>query len=148
MATRQEARNKRRDARNAKAPKGKHWCYMHNNGEGAYLLYKMFHKNKNKVHGLNDRCRKCANEYRIAYEAVHGRRADQTKTLRVTPRTHALTKEKVAERELTIPQYLSAAIGFYEMYGCRRGRCTNRAVRWNLCRDHLEEQFEQVRSAS
>lgn len=137
LTPRQKARRKRSDAKNHKAPKGKHWCHMHNDGEGAYLPRELFHKNKAKMHGLNDRCKACAKEYRKKYEKKNGERNRLTKTLRVPKELHARIKYEAARRDITIEQLVRAAIRFYFEYGCKVRGCSNPATPMGACKNHL-----------
>lgn len=127
---------KRPDAKNRHAPQGKHWCYMHNDGEGAYLPKDQFHKNKRKVHGLNDRCRSCATKYRKRYEKQNGERNQLTKTVRIPNKAHAVVKQASAHRGTTTAKFLVAAIKFYLKHGCRSGTCGNPATPTGLCSHH------------
>lgn len=136
-SNKKKARNLRHDAKNAHAPRGKHWCHMHNGGEGAFLPYAAFHKNKAKVHGLHDRCKDCAKAYREAYEAEHGKRTDKTKTLRVSPRVHAMAKEAAKRSGAAVYQYVGAALVFYAAYGCQHPGCTKPKSRYGKCEKHL-----------
>lgn len=119
------ARRKRDDVKNINAPRGKHWCWMHNDGEGAYLPKDQFHKNKNRIHGLNDRCKDCAKEYRLKYEEKHGKRSQNTKTFRVTPRTHALAGELARAKGTNYPGIIRRALKFYLDWACANPECDN-----------------------
>lgn len=119
------ARRQRDDVKNVNAPRGRHWCYMHNGGEGAYLWKKDFHKNKNKIHGLNDRCKACATEYRLKYEEKYGKRSDTTKTIRVTHQTHGLTRMVAYRKGTTFPDIVRRAVKFYLDWACANADCDN-----------------------
>lgn len=119
------ARRKRADIKNINAPRGRHWCWMHNGGEGAYLWKKDFHKNKNRIHGLNDRCKDCAKEYRLQYEEKHGKRSDTTKTVRVSLRTHALVVQMARAKNTIHPDIVRRALKFYLDWACANEDCDN-----------------------
>lgn len=122
--------------RNAKAPRGKHWCYMHNDGKGAYVPKSEFNKNRDRPHGLDSRCRACMKEYRKQYEANNRERNKQTKTLRIAKHVHALVKAEAERRGATLEELTIRAFKFYLQYGCRAGTCNNPATPSGLCEKH------------
>jgi hypothetical protein len=144
MATRQEARNKRHDAKNIHAPKGKHWCFAHNDGEGAYLPVKNFYKNRTKYRGLDSKCSECAIAYRKKYEEQYGKRSDKTRTFRVSPNTHQMAKFVAHRRGVSIYEFVTASIKFYIKYGCTKPNCLSPRGRLGLCREHHEQALKEA----
>lgn len=132
-----ESRNKRPDAKNAHAPKGKHWCYYHHDGEGAYLLKRNFNKNSSKVSGLDNKCRDCAKAYRLEMEAKHGKRHDATATVRLPRGAHKQIKDLAARAGDSMGGYMITAVRFYLRYGCQHPRCSKPASRYGKCDEHI-----------
>jgi hypothetical protein len=137
MPTKKEARNGRADARNAHAPPGKHWCYMHNDGSGGYLPKAKFSLNRAKYHGLHDRCKDCERSYRLDLESKYGKRTDQTKTLRVTPSSHKMVRATAKQTGATHYEVVGAAVRFYLQYGCLFPGCAKPRTRLGRCADHF-----------
>jgi len=118
MRTKQQKKNNPR-YKNIHAPKGKHWCSYHQ----QYEPKENFVKNRNKVHGLENRCKEGFKEYRKNYDEKFGDRNQGTKTLRVFLNTHTLVSQLREKYNRPAYEIVSTAIKFYLKYGCMYPGC-------------------------
>lgn len=136
----------RPDAKNAHAPRGKHWCYMHNDGEGAYLPKSAFNKNHTKYDGLEGRCRECSQRYRREAD-LDKHRNETTKTFRVPKRVHAIVKMAAQHRGIAIFELVMTSVRFYLTFACQEGKCSNPRGQNGRCAKHQLESIYKENAA-
>lgn len=133
--TRQQKLNNPR-YRNVRAPSGKHWCGYHQ----KYEPIEKFARNRAKVRGLSSRCKEGDREYRRQYEAKVGKRNEESKSIRITPKAHKMLAQYCNVHGATMYEAASVAFQFYFKYACTYPKCMNpRGARFGRCSEHIDK---------